>query len=109
MSPALGRSAPATMLMSVDLPAPFSPNRTWTSPDLRSKSTRSSACTPGNHLLTPRRRRSGGASARTSEAPQTCTSVDATPGPQSTLKVDLKSGGASDDSEWNELMLEVSV
>ena len=24
--------------------------------------------------------------------------VDATPGPQSTLKVDLKSGGASDDS-----------
>src|SRR3989442_11588023 len=80
MSPALGRSAPATMLMSVDLPAPFSPNRTWTSPGLRSKSTRSSACTPGNHLLTPRRRRRGGASEGAARGPHTLPSVAPPPG-----------------------------
>src|SRR6516164_8795064 len=38
------------MLISVDLPAPFSPNSTWTSPRRRSKSTPSSAITPGKRL-----------------------------------------------------------
>src|SRR2546428_2900730 len=109
MSPALGRSAPATMLMSVDLPAPFSPNRTWTSPDLRSKSTRSSACTPGNHLLTPRRRRRGGAPAPASQAPQTRTSVDPPPGPPTTPEVRFKSGGASGDPEWDEVDVDLSI
>src|SRR5215471_17571928 len=38
------------MLISVDLPAPFSPNSTWTSPRRRSKSTPSRATTPGNRF-----------------------------------------------------------
>src|ERR1700739_1996812 len=38
------------MLISVDLPAPFSPNSTWTSPRRKSKSTPSSAITPGNRF-----------------------------------------------------------
>src|SRR5262249_46195952 len=48
------------MLISVDLPAPFSPNSAWTSPRRRSKSTPSSAITPGNRLemLESSRRRS---------------------------------------------------
>src|SRR5271165_2886195 len=47
------------MLMRVDLPAPFSPNRTWTSPWRRSKSTPSSATTPGKRfeMLPSSRRR----------------------------------------------------
>src|SRR2546422_7723408 len=69
-SPASARRAPATILMSVDLPAPFSPKSTCTSPGRRSKSTWSSACTPGNHLLSPRRRSSGGASATSVDAPR---------------------------------------
>src|SRR5436309_1093309 len=40
--------------MSVDLPAPFSPSTTCTSPARTSRSTRSSATTPGKRLLTPR-------------------------------------------------------
>src|SRR5262249_22129071 len=48
------------MLISVDLPAPFSPNSTCTSPRRRSKSTPSSATTPGNRfeILESSRRRS---------------------------------------------------
>src|SRR4051812_39506884 len=37
-------------LISVDLPAPFSPNSTWISPCARSKLTPSSACTPGKRF-----------------------------------------------------------
>src|SRR5260221_3403452 len=53
MTPAVGRCTPARVWMSVDLPAPFSPNSTWTSPMRRSKSTASSATTPGKCLLRP--------------------------------------------------------
>src|SRR4029077_15191523 len=47
--------------MRVDLPAPFSPNRTWTSPARSSKSTPSSAVTPGYSLTMRRHRTSGSA------------------------------------------------
>ena len=39
--------------MSVDLPAPFSPTRAWTSPARRSKRQSRRACTPGKSLLMP--------------------------------------------------------
>src|SRR5690242_2547990 len=39
--------------MSVDLPAPFSPIRVWTSPRRSEKSTPSSATTPGNRMVMP--------------------------------------------------------
>ena len=39
------------ILISVDLPAPFSPTRAWTSPACRSNETPRSACTPANDLL----------------------------------------------------------
>src|ERR1051325_7036223 len=39
------------MLMSVDLPAPFSPTSAWTSPRWRSNETRSGASTPGKRLV----------------------------------------------------------
>src|SRR5437763_5532338 len=42
------------MFRSVDLPAPFSPSSACTSPGRRSKSTRSSATTPGNRFVMPR-------------------------------------------------------
>ena len=45
--------------MSVDLPAPFSPTSASTSPWRSSRRTSSSACTPGNPLLTPSSSRSG--------------------------------------------------
>ena len=40
-------------LISVDLPAPFSPTRAWTSPARRSNETPFKACTPANALLIP--------------------------------------------------------
>src|SRR3954463_9916428 len=45
---------PAIVFTSVDLPAPLSPTKPTTSPDATSMSTRSSACTAPNLLLTPR-------------------------------------------------------
>src|SRR5687768_18289620 len=45
--------------MSVDLPAPFSPSSAWISPARRTKSTPSSARTPGNTFSTPRASSSG--------------------------------------------------
>src|ERR671937_63390 len=42
------------MFISVDLPAPFSPRSACTSPRRRSKSTLSSATTPGKRLVIPR-------------------------------------------------------
>src|ERR1700722_4544649 len=50
--PESGRSRPVTILINVDLPAPFSPIRAWISPAFRSSETPSSACTPGKDLLT---------------------------------------------------------
>src|SRR5690625_7298862 len=39
MWPEVGRCTPVRVLMRVDLPAPFSPIRAWTSPGRRRKST----------------------------------------------------------------------
>src|SRR3954463_6393099 len=50
---------PATLLTSVDLPAPLSPTRAMTSPDRTSKSTPRRACTAPNRLCTPRSSSSG--------------------------------------------------
>ena len=41
---------PASMFISVDLPAPFSPSSAWTSPFPTEKSTLSSTVTPKNAL-----------------------------------------------------------
>ena len=46
--------APLRIFMSVDLPAPFSPSSTCTSPACNSSATSSSATTPGNCLQMPR-------------------------------------------------------
>ena len=46
ISPESGRYRPASTEQSVDLPAPFSPSRPWTSPARRSKFTWSLAATP---------------------------------------------------------------
>ena len=56
--PASGRSTPVRTLMSVDLPAPFSPTSAWISPAARSKSTPSRAWTPGKAFEMPRMDRS---------------------------------------------------
>ena len=55
-SPSSAACTPLRILMSVDLPAPFSPSKAWISPRFRSRSTPSSAVTPGNRFLIPRRR-----------------------------------------------------
>src|SRR6266850_3631807 len=44
---------PASIFMSVDLPAPFSPTSAWISPARRSKRHPRSAWTPGKSLLIP--------------------------------------------------------
>ena len=54
ISPSSWRYRPSSTFMSVDLPAPFSPSRAWTSPTRRSKSTSSLATTPGKRLTMPR-------------------------------------------------------
>src|SRR5262249_18749711 len=53
MCPASGRYSPARMLIRVDLPAPFSPRRAWTSPQRAEKSTCVLATTPGKALSMP--------------------------------------------------------
>ena len=52
MRPSSGTSAPAATAMSVDLPAPFSPMRPWTSPARTENVTLPSARTPGKTLVT---------------------------------------------------------
>src|SRR5947207_947099 len=47
------------MFISVDLPAPFSPSRAWTSPGKRSKSIPSLATTPGKRFVIDRSSRIG--------------------------------------------------
>src|SRR5689334_23843611 len=59
---------PASTLASVLLPAPFSPHRAWHEPAATSKEIPSSARAPGNHLLTPSKRRMGAASGAPSVA-----------------------------------------
>src|SRR5260221_7866433 len=55
--PTSGTIDPAAPPMRVDLPAPFSPTRAWTSPATTSNETPRSATTPGNVLMTPDRRK----------------------------------------------------
>src|SRR3981081_4630841 len=59
MVPLSGCCAPERMLMSVDLPAPFSPGNAWISPGSTSSPASSSAWTPGNRLRIEVMRRSG--------------------------------------------------
>src|SRR4051812_21135136 len=61
ISPASGRWTPEIVLISVDLPAPFSPSSACTSPARTSKLTPFSARTPGKRLEMPRSSRKGGA------------------------------------------------
>ena len=49
--PESGFTAPVMILISVDLPAPFSPTSAWTSPARSSKETPFSACTPAKDLV----------------------------------------------------------
>src|ERR1041384_6971679 len=51
--PALGGWTPARILISVDLPAPLSPSRQWTSPRRSRRLTSWRAATVPNRLLTP--------------------------------------------------------
>jgi len=52
-------SAPEMILISVDLPAPFSPTIAWTSPGCSSRSTPRSARTPPYRFWTPLRTSTG--------------------------------------------------
>src|SRR5579872_1822940 len=54
ISPESGFRMPARMFIRVLLPAPFSPQITWTSPRSTMRSTRSSATLSSNFLTTPR-------------------------------------------------------
>src|SRR5262245_59505715 len=60
MLPASGEWTPETILMSVDLPAPFLPSSACRSPAAISKRTPLSAWTPGNDLLMSCSSRTGG-------------------------------------------------
>src|ERR1700685_262444 len=59
MVPLSGCCAPERILMSVDLPAPFSPSSAWISPGSTSRPASSSAWTPGNRLPIRDIRKSG--------------------------------------------------
>ena len=48
--PGSGCSTPEMILISVDLPEPFSPTRQWTSPARKDRSTSRSATTPPKRL-----------------------------------------------------------
>ncbi len=52
ISPLVGWYIPLNTLTNVDFPAPFSPRRTWTSPNLKFTETLSNAVTPGNLTVT---------------------------------------------------------
>src|SRR5688572_12096040 len=60
IAPSSRRYAPVMILISVDLPAPFSPTRACTSPGSSSSPTPSSAVTPAKRLTIPSMRRTGG-------------------------------------------------
>ena len=65
ISPSSGRYRPYRTDISVDLPAPFSPSRAWTSPATTSKSTRSFATTEPNFFVIPLSSRAGGRASAT--------------------------------------------
>ena len=52
ISPSSGVWTPDSVLISVDLPAPLSPSRQWTSPGRTSNDTSFSAITEPKYLLT---------------------------------------------------------
>ena len=79
MWPASGVCTPARTLIRVDLPAPFSPSRAWTSPARRSKLTSVSAATPGKPLLTPARRTTGAVFSDTAPAGAWAAACNTTP------------------------------
>src|SRR5687768_12668971 len=58
--PLSGVWMPVSTLISVDLPAPFSPTRAWISPGRRVKSTSLSARTPAKVFVTPATSMTGG-------------------------------------------------
>src|SRR5450631_4360982 len=58
MLPWLGASSPESMLMSVDLPAPFVPMTAWISPTCRSSQTASTATSPPKRRPRPVQRSS---------------------------------------------------
>ncbi len=60
MVPSSGCCSPYSTFISVDLPAPFSPMRAWTSPHSTSKSTSSLATTSGKRFVMPRILTAGG-------------------------------------------------
>src|SRR5262245_9196213 len=60
IAPASGRTAPLSTFISVDLPAPFSPTRAWTSPGKSSRSTPRSACVGPKRLSMAVMARRGG-------------------------------------------------
>ena len=68
-SPASGSWKPARILISVDLPEPFSPSRPWTSPGSTSRSTPRSALRPAEALRQAPERQ-----ARAAARPSTATS-----------------------------------
>ncbi len=68
ISPESTGSAPFSALITVDLPAPFSPMTVCTSPAYSCTSTPSSAVTPGNATVTPRSSMSGPVTAAPSAA-----------------------------------------
>src|SRR3954463_3401181 len=61
ISPWSGATTPTMILISVLLPAPFSPSTAWMVPAVQAKSTPASALTPPYCLATPRSSSSGGA------------------------------------------------
>jgi hypothetical protein len=65
-SPASGWYSPKITFISVDLPAPFSPSRQWTSPRRSVRSIASLASTPGKRLVTPRASRTTSATSASS-------------------------------------------
>src|SRR3954447_4445891 len=68
-------SAPETILISVDLPAPFSPTIAWTSPARSSRSTPRSAWTPPYRFSTPVSRRTAGSPVAPWARPSGCVVV----------------------------------
>src|SRR5919112_5419894 len=64
-SPPSGSTAPVMILISVDLPAPFSPMSACTSPARSSSEALFRACTPAYDLVMSVARRSGALSAMT--------------------------------------------
>src|SRR5213592_3589494 len=93
------------MFISVDFPAPFSPSRACTSPSRRSKSTWSSASTPGNRFVMPRSSRTAGASIRRDSMRLETTSGAEAPLVDPVSAVLLLDGGRDLDLPGDDLLL----